>query len=167
MILIFEEHASYLGVAVGCQTEKRQKSHLLQLCPWQGKSVLTGGLDALEFIGKKTMHVLAESDPGFKRTKTLMERTVSLSQVGSCALARLSLGVVKGPVKHRIYIHTAPEWRVTIEEGMPPKASSFRLPGLTCARHRREMCRLTPPSQETVTLNPDKHTSPVAQNSMG
>ncbi|XP_039704785.1 protein NOXP20 isoform X3 [Pteropus medius] len=46
-----------------------------------GKSVLTGGLDALEFIGKKTMIVLAESDPGFKRTKTLMERTVSLSQM--------------------------------------------------------------------------------------
>ncbi|XP_054059591.1 protein NOXP20 isoform X3 [Rissa tridactyla] len=46
-----------------------------------GKSVLSGGLDALEFIGKKTMTVLAESDPGFKRTKTLMERTVSLSQL--------------------------------------------------------------------------------------
>nr|KAF6431179.1 family with sequence similarity 114 member A1 [Rousettus aegyptiacus] len=46
-----------------------------------GKSVLTGGLDALEFIGKKTMIVLAESDPGFRRTKTLMERTVSLSQM--------------------------------------------------------------------------------------
>ncbi|XP_054995347.1 protein NOXP20 [Sorex araneus] len=46
-----------------------------------GKSVLTGGLDALEFIGKKTMNVLAESDPGFKRTKNLMERTVSLSQL--------------------------------------------------------------------------------------
>ncbi|XP_044274356.1 protein NOXP20 isoform X3 [Varanus komodoensis] len=46
-----------------------------------GKSVLTGGLDALEFIGKKTMNVLAENDPGFKKTKTLMERTVSLSQL--------------------------------------------------------------------------------------
>ncbi|XP_074085735.1 protein NOXP20 [Macrotis lagotis] len=46
-----------------------------------GKSVLSGGLDALEFIGKKTMNVLAENDPGFKRTKTLMERTVSLSQM--------------------------------------------------------------------------------------
>ncbi|KAH0510882.1 Protein Noxp20 [Microtus ochrogaster] len=46
-----------------------------------GKRVLSGGLDALEFIGKKTMNVLAESDPGFKRTKTLMERTVSLSQM--------------------------------------------------------------------------------------
>ncbi|XP_069487904.1 protein NOXP20 [Ambystoma mexicanum] len=46
-----------------------------------GKTVLTGGLDALEFIGKKTMNVLAESDPGFKRTKILMQRTVSLSQM--------------------------------------------------------------------------------------
>ncbi|XP_075715230.1 protein NOXP20 [Rhinoderma darwinii] len=46
-----------------------------------GKSVLSGGLDALEFIGKKTMNVLAESDPGFKKTKTLMQKTVSLSQM--------------------------------------------------------------------------------------
>ncbi|XP_076873301.1 protein NOXP20 isoform X2 [Brachyhypopomus gauderio] len=46
-----------------------------------GKSMLTGGLDALEFIGKKTMTVLAESDPGFKKTKTLMQKTVSLSQM--------------------------------------------------------------------------------------
>jgi len=48
-----------------------------------GKSILTGGLDALEFIGKNSsaMNVLAESDPGFKRTKTLMERMVSLSQM--------------------------------------------------------------------------------------
>ncbi|XP_077136019.1 protein NOXP20 isoform X2 [Ranitomeya variabilis] len=46
-----------------------------------GKSVLSGGLDALEFIGKKTMNVLAESDPGFKKTKTLMQKTASLSQM--------------------------------------------------------------------------------------
>ncbi|XP_074486237.1 protein NOXP20 isoform X2 [Sebastes fasciatus] len=46
-----------------------------------GKSVISGGLDALEFIGKKTMIVLAESDPGFKKTKTLMQKTVSLSQM--------------------------------------------------------------------------------------
>ncbi|XP_075050891.1 protein NOXP20 [Mixophyes fleayi] len=46
-----------------------------------GKSVLSGGLDALEFIGKKTMNVLAESDPGFKKTKILMQKTVSLSQM--------------------------------------------------------------------------------------
>ncbi|CAN2388510.1 family with sequence similarity 114, partial [Pristimantis euphronides] len=46
-----------------------------------GKSVLSGGLDALEFIGKKTMNVLAESDPGFKKTKTLIQKTASLSQM--------------------------------------------------------------------------------------
>ncbi|XP_007641625.1 protein FAM114A2 isoform X1 [Cricetulus griseus] len=45
-----------------------------------GKSVISGGLDALEFIGKKTMDVIAEGDPGFKRTKGLMNRT-TLSQV--------------------------------------------------------------------------------------
>ncbi|XP_027400079.1 protein NOXP20 isoform X3 [Bos indicus x Bos taurus] len=64
------------------QIRAPQKAHPLLLPRGLGgKSVLTGGLDALEFIGKKTMNVLAESDPGFKRTKTLMERTVSLSQM--------------------------------------------------------------------------------------
>lgn len=46
-----------------------------------GKSVISGGLDALEFIGKKTMDVIAEGDPGFKRTKGLMIRNSTLSQV--------------------------------------------------------------------------------------
>ncbi|KFV14974.1 Protein FAM114A2 [Tauraco erythrolophus] len=46
-----------------------------------GKSVISGGLDALEFIGKKTMDVIAEGDPGFKKTKGLMNRSSTLSQV--------------------------------------------------------------------------------------
>lgn len=46
-----------------------------------GKTVITGGLDALEFIGKKTMDVIAEGDPGFKKTKGLMNRNATLSQV--------------------------------------------------------------------------------------
>nr|XP_058892103.1 protein FAM114A2-like [Kogia breviceps] len=45
-----------------------------------GKSVISGGLDALEFTGKKTMDVIAEGDPGFKRTKGLMNWTSTLSQ---------------------------------------------------------------------------------------
>uniref|UniRef100_UPI00358ED928 protein FAM114A2-like n=1 Tax=Myxine glutinosa TaxID=7769 RepID=UPI00358ED928 len=45
------------------------------------KTVITGGLDALELIGKKTMDILAEGDPGFKRTKGLIHRTNTLSQV--------------------------------------------------------------------------------------
>lgn len=44
--------------------------------------MITGGLDALEFIGKKTMDVIAEGDPGFKKTKGLMTRNSTLSQVG-------------------------------------------------------------------------------------
>lgn len=50
-------------------------------CVSQGKTVISGGLDALEFIGKKTMDVIAEGDPGFKRTKGLMHRNSTLSQV--------------------------------------------------------------------------------------
>ncbi|NP_001186864.1 protein FAM114A2 [Xenopus tropicalis] len=46
-----------------------------------GKTVLTGGLDALEFIGKKTMDVIAEGDPGFKKTKGIINRNSTLSQV--------------------------------------------------------------------------------------
>lgn len=55
--------------------------------PLKGKTVLTGGLDALEFIGKKTMDVIAEGDPGFKKTKGLMIRNATLSQVCSCTRA--------------------------------------------------------------------------------
>ncbi|XP_078534461.1 protein NOXP20 [Lissotriton helveticus] len=65
-----------------------------------GKTVLTGGLDALEFIGKKTMKVLAEGDPGFKRTKILMQRTASLSQM---------LREAKEKEKQRLAQHVADE----------------------------------------------------------
>ncbi|XP_061684720.1 protein NOXP20 isoform X2 [Syngnathoides biaculeatus] len=69
-----------------------------------GKSVISGGLDALEFIGKKTMTVLAESDPGFKKTKTLMEKTATLSQMLREAKekerARLSERPVSAPTAH-------------------------------------------------------------------
>ncbi|XP_051559872.1 protein NOXP20-like isoform X2 [Myxocyprinus asiaticus] len=69
-----------------------------------GKSVITGGLDALEFIGKKTMNVLAESDPGFKKTKILMQRTASLSQMLKEAKEkereRLSSQMVTEPTAH-------------------------------------------------------------------
>ncbi|XP_069023579.1 protein NOXP20 isoform X1 [Embiotoca jacksoni] len=69
-----------------------------------GKSVISGGLDALEFIGKKTMTVLAESDPGFKKTKTLMQKTVSLSQMLKEAKekerARLTHHPISAPTAH-------------------------------------------------------------------
>ncbi|XP_032393690.1 protein NOXP20 isoform X2 [Etheostoma spectabile] len=69
-----------------------------------GKSVISGGLDALEFIGKKTMTVLAETDPGFKKTKTLMQKTVSLSQMLKEAKekerARLGTHPISAPTAH-------------------------------------------------------------------
>ncbi|XP_067353189.1 protein NOXP20 isoform X1 [Channa argus] len=69
-----------------------------------GKSVISGGLDALEFIGKKTMTVLAESDPGFKKTKTLMQKTASLSQMLKEAKERerahLSNQPISAPTAH-------------------------------------------------------------------
>ncbi|XP_055768733.1 protein NOXP20 isoform X2 [Salvelinus fontinalis] len=69
-----------------------------------GKSVISGGLDALEFIGKRTMTVLAETDPGFRKTKILMERTVSLSQMLKDAKekerARLSCQPISEPTAH-------------------------------------------------------------------
>ncbi|XP_061566719.1 protein NOXP20 isoform X2 [Cololabis saira] len=69
-----------------------------------GKSVISGGLDALEFIGKKTMTVLAESDPGFKKTKTLILKTATLSQMLKEAKekerARLSNQPISAPTAH-------------------------------------------------------------------
>ncbi|XP_056136175.1 protein NOXP20 isoform X2 [Lampris incognitus] len=69
-----------------------------------GKSVISGGLDALEFIGKKTMTVLAESDPGFRKTKTLMQKTASLSQMLKEAKekerARLDNQAISEPTAH-------------------------------------------------------------------
>uniref|UniRef100_A0A3Q3EZN2 Family with sequence similarity 114 member A2 n=1 Tax=Labrus bergylta TaxID=56723 RepID=A0A3Q3EZN2_9LABR len=61
-----------------------------------GKTVITGGLDALEFIGKKTMDVIAEGDPGFKKTKGLMIRNATLSQVLREAKEREELQTVEG-----------------------------------------------------------------------
>ncbi|XP_041749940.1 protein FAM114A2 [Coregonus clupeaformis] len=67
--------ASAMGSAMG------MFSSLSSVVQSTGKTVLTGGLDALEFIGKKTMDVIAEGDPGFKKTKGLMIKTNTLSQV--------------------------------------------------------------------------------------
>lgn len=39
---------------------------------FQGKSIVTGGLDVLETIGKKTYDVITEHDPGLKRTRHVL-----------------------------------------------------------------------------------------------
>ncbi|XP_077361454.1 protein FAM114A2 [Festucalex cinctus] len=67
--------AATVGAAMGMLTS------LTSVVQNTGKTVISGGLDALEFIGKKTMDVIAEGDPGFKKTKGLMIRNATLSQV--------------------------------------------------------------------------------------
>ncbi|XP_042558066.1 protein FAM114A2-like [Dipodomys spectabilis] len=47
----------------------------------KGKDIISGGLDAFEFIVKKTIDVIAEGDPVFKMTKDLMNWNSTLSQV--------------------------------------------------------------------------------------
>uniref|UniRef100_A0A8C9QEW7 Family with sequence similarity 114 member A2 n=1 Tax=Spermophilus dauricus TaxID=99837 RepID=A0A8C9QEW7_SPEDA len=44
-------------------------------------TISTAVQSTVKFIGKKTMDVIAEGDPGFKRTKGLMNRNSTLSQV--------------------------------------------------------------------------------------
>ena len=53
-----------------------------------GKELMSGGLDALEFIGKKTMNVLAEGDPGLRQKREkLAGKGPSLSQVNPFNMA--------------------------------------------------------------------------------
>lgn len=110
--------------AAADQTASCRKCNLTCCSHLQGKSVLTGGLDALEFIGKKTMTVLAESDPGFKRTKTLMERTVSLSQVRRDLLVILFSSSFH-PTKVKAHVHLCDRRSRKKAECLtpPPKAS--------------------------------------------
>ncbi|KAA0720338.1 Protein FAM114A2 [Triplophysa tibetana] len=76
-------HSSGMGGAMGMisSSSMGMLSSLTSVVQSTGKTVISGGLDALEFIGKKTMDVIAEGDPGFKKTKGLMNRNSTLSQV--------------------------------------------------------------------------------------
>lgn len=59
-------------------------SSIGKLVETAGTKVLTGGLDTLETMGKKTMEVLQEGDPGLKKKRAFFTgEKVVLSQV-SC-----------------------------------------------------------------------------------
>ncbi|XP_067280007.1 protein FAM114A2 [Pseudorasbora parva] len=77
------ERGGGMGGAMGMisSSSMGMLSSLTTVVQSTGKTVISGGLDALEFIGKKTMDVIAEGDPGFKKTKGLMNRNSTLSQV--------------------------------------------------------------------------------------
>ncbi|CAG2062356.1 unnamed protein product, partial [Timema podura] len=55
-------------------------SSITKLVETTGTKVITGGLDTLETIGKKTMEVLQEGDPGLKKKRALFSDKVELSQ---------------------------------------------------------------------------------------
>ncbi|KAI5096860.1 protein FAM114A2, partial [Silurus meridionalis] len=78
-----EGSGTVLGSAMGMLSSSSMGmlSSLSSAVQNTSKTVISGGLDALEFIGKKTMDVIAEGDPGFKKTKGLMNRSSTLSQV--------------------------------------------------------------------------------------
>lgn len=48
-------------------------SHLTKLVESTGTKVISGGLDTLESIGKKTMQVLQEGDPGLKKKRAFLK----------------------------------------------------------------------------------------------
>ncbi|XP_028132027.1 protein FAM114A2 [Diabrotica virgifera virgifera] len=48
-------------------------SHITKFVENTGNKVITGGLDTLETIGKKTMEVLQEGDPGLKNKRALLK----------------------------------------------------------------------------------------------
>jgi hypothetical protein len=56
-------------------------SSITRLVETTGSKVLTGGLDTLETIGRKTMEVLQEGDPGLKKKRALFSERIVLSQV--------------------------------------------------------------------------------------
>ncbi|PSN55376.1 hypothetical protein C0J52_01820 [Blattella germanica] len=56
-------------------------SSITKLVETTGSKVLTGGLDTLETIGKKTMEVLQEGDPGLKKKRAIFTEKIVLSQV--------------------------------------------------------------------------------------
>lgn len=46
-----------------------------------GSKVLSGGLDTLELIGKKTMDILTENDPGLRKKRSMFDGKASLSEM--------------------------------------------------------------------------------------
>lgn len=48
----------------------------------QGASIVSGGLGALEVIGKKTVHIITEGDPGLRKKRAMIGgETKTLSQL--------------------------------------------------------------------------------------
>ena len=51
-------------------------SHLSSVVQNTGKEIVTGGLDALEFVGKKTIDAISHGDPGFRRKRITLSQAI-------------------------------------------------------------------------------------------
>ena len=59
-------------------------SHITKFVESTGSSIFSTGLDTLELLGKKTINVLQQSDPGLKRTKAVLANPLHGSQDRPC-----------------------------------------------------------------------------------
>ena len=74
-------HPFYLSAASDSFFSGFGVSSLTNVVQSTGIELVSGGLDALEFIGKKTMTVLSEGDPGLRQKRgQLAGKGPSLSQ---------------------------------------------------------------------------------------
>ena len=51
-------------------------SHLSAVVQNTGKEIVSGGLDALEFVGKKTIDAISHGDPGFRRKRMTLSQAI-------------------------------------------------------------------------------------------
>ena len=51
-------------------------SHLSSVVQSTGKEIVSGGLDALEFVGKKTIDAISHGDPGFRRRRVTLSQAI-------------------------------------------------------------------------------------------
>ena len=51
-------------------------SHLSSVVQNTGKEIVTGGLDALEFVGKKTIDAISHGDPGLRRKRVTLSQAI-------------------------------------------------------------------------------------------
>lgn len=62
-------------------------SQITKIVETTGSKIINGGLDTLETVGKKTLEVLQEGDPGLRKKRALFFQNtekINLSQVCYC-----------------------------------------------------------------------------------
>ncbi|KAK4887698.1 hypothetical protein RN001_003969 [Aquatica leii] len=66
-------HSEPINLSFGLSNFVSGVTHITKLVETTGNKVVKGGLDTLETIGKKTMEVLQEGDPGFKKKRAFLK----------------------------------------------------------------------------------------------